>query len=72
MKSYTVYFELFGRKMKTTVEAESAIKAKELIKSKIIFHDVEVKPDMYRKIDDIFGYAFNDGIFGDIFGKNFK
>lgn len=68
MKSYTVYFELFGRKMKTTVEAESAIKAKEIIKSKIVFHDVEVKPDISRMFDEMFG----DGLFGDIFGKNIK
>ena len=31
MKNYTLYFEFFGRKMKTTVSAESCQDAKEMV-----------------------------------------
>jgi len=37
---YTVYFEIYGKKMKTTVEADSKSHAMEIVKSKIKFHDV--------------------------------
>ena len=38
---YTILFEFYGRKMKTTVEASSSLNAMEKIKDKIIFHKVE-------------------------------
>ena len=41
MKKYTVYFELFGKKMKTTVRASSKIEAQEQILSKVKFYKVE-------------------------------
>lgn len=44
MKQYTVYFELFGKKMKTTVAANSEEDAKYLIMGKIIWHKVESEP----------------------------
>ena len=43
MKKYTVYFELFGKKMKTTVLASSKIEAQERILSKVKFHKIEPK-----------------------------
>lgn len=42
MKNYTVYFELFGKKLKTTVLAESEADAKRHIIDKITWHKVEV------------------------------
>ena len=41
MAKYKVYFEIYGKKMKTTVEAKSAEHAKELIRSKIQFNHIE-------------------------------
>ena len=53
LNKYTVYFELFGKKMKTDVEAKNEEHAKEIIKSKIIIHKVENKTLDYLKY--IFG-----------------
>jgi hypothetical protein len=41
MKKFNVYFEIFGKKLKTEVEASSQEDAKKKIKNKIIFHKVE-------------------------------
>jgi uncharacterized lipoprotein YehR (DUF1307 family) len=40
-KKYTVYFELYGKKMKTEVYARDSVEAKNIIKDKIIFHKIE-------------------------------
>ena len=53
MTPHIVYFELFGKKMKTEVLAKDANHAKEFVKSKIIFHKVENKTLDFLK--DIFG-----------------
>ena len=42
MKEHKIYFELFGKKMCTTVTANSRDQAKEIIREKIIFHKIEV------------------------------
>jgi hypothetical protein len=44
LNKYTVYFELFGKKMKTDVEARNEEHAKGIVKSKIIFHKVQLNP----------------------------
>lgn len=41
MKKITVYFELFGKKMKTEVFAENNTQAMNVVKNKIIFHKFE-------------------------------
>ena len=38
---YTVYFEIFGKKMKTDVDASSEAEAKEKVSARMIFHRVE-------------------------------
>ena len=38
---YTVYFEIYGKKLKTEVNAKNEMEAKETIKNKIIFHKLE-------------------------------
>ena len=38
---YTIYFELFGKKMKTTIDAKSIEDAKQKVKDKILFHKIE-------------------------------
>jgi hypothetical protein len=44
MKTWVVYFELFGKKMKTEVQADSFYAAQCKVKDKIIFHKTEEKP----------------------------
>jgi two-component SAPR family response regulator len=57
MKAYTLYFELFGKKMKTTIKAKSREDAIRVIKDSIIFHKVEALPDENLKnLFDIFGF----------------
>jgi hypothetical protein len=55
MKEFTVYFELFGKKMKITIFAENESTAKELIRGKIIFHKIERK-DFFNR--DKSGFDF--------------
>jgi len=42
MKNYTIYFEIFGKKLKTDIIAENELKAKEIIRDKIIFNKIEI------------------------------
>ena len=41
MKKYSIWFELYGKKMKTVVVAENEQKAIEELKNKIVFHRVK-------------------------------
>ena len=41
MKTYTIYFEIYGKKMKTTVYADNPTDAIEKFKNKINFIKVE-------------------------------
>lgn len=41
MKEYTIYFEVFGKKMKINVNALSEEMAKDIVKDKIVFYKVE-------------------------------
>lgn len=40
MKYYDVYFEIYGKKLKTHVVAKNENEAKEFIKNKIVFHKI--------------------------------
>ena len=62
MKTYTLYFEFYGRKMKTKVVAESVGEAKSLVLSKVKFLKVEDTEDaMLREFGDLFkGTPFED------------
>lgn len=48
MKNFEVYFELFGKKMKTTVLARDKDDAKESVQNSITFYKVE------EKLKDVF------------------
>jgi hypothetical protein len=55
MNKYTVFFEIYGKKLKTTVKAKSEAEAKKLIAEKIIFYKVikEIDyniPDVFKDI----------------------
>ncbi len=45
MKNYEVWFEVFGKKMKTTVTAENKVDAKIKVSEKIKFHKIEIKKE---------------------------
>jgi hypothetical protein len=57
MKTYIVYFEIFGKKMKTEVKAHDPAKARQQVIDKLIFHKVEVKDNEFD-IPDIFKDIF--------------
>jgi len=59
MNKYAYYVEFYGKKLKITMEAESIISGKNIIKDRIIFHKIV---PMQKDSDDIF-----NTIFGDIF-----
>lgn len=44
MTRWVVYFELYGKKMKTEVRADSFYAAQCKVKDQIIFHKTEEKP----------------------------
>ncbi len=52
---YTVYFEIFGKKMKTTVEAKSEEDAKYLVMGKIVWHKVVAE----KTGDDVLDFLKN-------------
>lgn len=55
MAKYKVYFEIYGKKMKTTIEAETAQKAKDLIRSKIQFNHIALdESDDFDFINNFF------------------
>jgi hypothetical protein len=61
-RSWDVYFEIFGKKMKTTVRADSFYAAQCKVKDKIIFHKTEEIPgsektdieEMFQKFGGMF------------------
>lgn len=54
MKNYTVYFEIYGKKMKTKVLAETKKDAKNQIRGKIKFHKVlKDEKDEFNQVTDI-------------------
>ena len=53
MKNFDVYFEIFGKKMKTRILAENQEKAKEEVKNKIVFHKVEKSNEEFNQCMDI-------------------
>ena len=55
MNKYHVYFEIYGKKMKATVEATSFKDAKDKVKDKIIFHKVEPVDDFFEHLKRTMG-----------------
>jgi hypothetical protein len=56
MKTYIIYFEIFGKKMKTIIEAYSKSEAKQKVKNKIIFHKIDSESnDVKNDIIDLDG-----------------
>ena len=61
-EKYEIWFELFGRKMKTTIAAISEGQAKSILMSKIVFHKIKVKgvPDINSSSSDEMLSKFKD------------
>ena len=56
MKNYDVYFDIYGKKLKTTVTAENKYEAMEIVRKKVVFIKVvERDDDMLNRLKDIFG-----------------
>jgi len=53
MIEYTIYFELFSKKMKTKVWANNRQEAKEKVKDSIIFYDVPKKKEQVEIFDSL-------------------
>ena len=53
-KNYSVYFEIYGKKMKAKVLAENMTEAQQKVKDKIIFHKtVSEGKDYFNKAMDL-------------------
>lgn len=59
-RNYTVYFQIYGKKMKTTVLASSSEEAKNKVISKLIIDKVEVdQSDDFNKAMDTIDEILN-------------
>jgi hypothetical protein len=63
MSIYSVYFEIFGKKMRVNREADSAKEARQKVRDALIFRKVERQPEAPLESDDV---GLNDllNIFG--------
>lgn len=54
---FTVFFEIYGKKMKVEIEARDKELAKEKVRCNIIFHKIESKDDLdiLDMLNGIFG-----------------
>ena len=59
MRNFDVYFEIYGKKMKARVMAETEKLAKEEVKNKIIFHKVEKPKEEFNESMDIMDNILN-------------
>ena len=57
MKTYTIYVEFFGKKLKTTLRASSEIEAKRQVTSRL--HFLKIVEEKDKSDSDIIGF-FND------------
>jgi hypothetical protein len=65
MKEYDVFFSIYGKKMKSTVKAETEEQARNCVRNKINFDKIKEKPifsdvfkNKYGNIDDLFKGIF--------------
>ena len=55
MKNYKIYFEIYGKKMKTTVKANSENEAVKLVKDKILIKKIVPEDGAVDFLKNIFG-----------------
>ena len=61
LNNYEVFFEIYGKKMKTTVSALSRSDAEEIVRNRLIIREIRVVRDGF------YDNPFND-LFNDFFG----
>lgn len=54
MTEFTVFYELGGHKMRTTVQAKSRNEAEAIVRSKVIIHKIEPKISLPPEFDVLF------------------
>ena len=59
MRNFDVYFEIYGKKMKVRILAETENDAKKEVEKKIIFHKVEKPKEEFNDSMDIFDNILN-------------
>ena len=59
MRNFDVYFEIYGKKMKVRILAETENDAKKEVEKKIIFHKVEKPKEEFKDSMDIFDNILN-------------
>lgn len=50
---YTVYFEIYGKRMKTTVEASTASQAAQIVRDRLCI--IRVEDDTVEQLKNVFG-----------------
>ena len=66
MKNFEVFFELYGKKMKTTVCAYNETAAKKIVQEKIVFHKIVEKTDNDLSDEDVKNFLGNDDTLNDL------
>ena len=56
MKTYKVYFEIYGKKLKIDIKANSLSEAMAKVKDSIIFHKIVPVDDDLQHLKDFFGF----------------
>lgn len=55
MRTYNVFFELFGKKYQMKVQAKNKFDAEEVVKDKIVFHKIDdLTPPEKSDEDDLY------------------
>jgi len=55
-EEYEVWFEIFGKKLKTTIYAESRADAEKAVRNRLIFHKIVKKDnETLQNLKNIFG-----------------
>ena len=73
MKEFIIYFELYGKKMKTTVRAYNETGAKKVVQEKIVFHKIVKKAKNDLSDEDVKNFLGDDNTFNELmnmFGKD--
>lgn len=53
--TYTIFFEFFGHKMKTSVQANNIQEAKQKVRDRITFINIQEQDDTLERLKDMFG-----------------
>lgn len=72
MKNFEIFFELYGKKMKTIIVANNETDAKKNVQDNIIFYKIIEKVDDKKDIKDFMGNNDSFNKLMDIFGMNNK